>query len=105
MTYAHSKEIDVTLQICKSGVGIFVDVECTALVDYDVEDGEMDWQVTGFEFCDKNGRTTVKKNDGPLFNILMSGLDDRQITDILHDEFSYTHDSDSGFCTGARMMT
>ena len=105
MTYAHSKEIDVTLQICKSGVGIFVDVECTALVDYDVEDDEMDWQVTGFEFSDKSGRATVSKNDGPLFNILMSGLDDRQITDILNDEFSYTHDSDSGLCSGARMMT
>ena len=105
MTYAHSKEIDVTLQICKSGVGIFNDVECTALVDYDVEDGELDWQVTGFEFSDKHGRTTMNKNDGPLFNILMSGLDDRQITDILNDEFSYSYDSDSGFCTGARMMT
>lgn len=105
MTYAHSKEIEVTLQICKKGVGIFVDVECTALVDYDVEDGEMDWQITDFEFSDKNGRTTVNKNDGPLFYILMSGLDDRQITDILNDEFSYSYDSDSGFCTGARMMT
>ena len=64
----------------------------------------MDWQITGFEFCDKNGRTAVNKNDGPLFNILMSGLDDRQITDVLDDEFLFSYDDESGYRHSAQVI-
>jgi len=110
MTLWHSKEIPVTLQVSKNGIGIFVDVECVAQVDYDAVDGEIEWQVTGFEFheCEwRDGksiitaRTIVDKGDGPLFGILMSGLDDDQIEESVAEEFSFSRDDDSGYVNRA----
>lgn len=101
MTLWHSKEIDVTLQVSKNGVGIFVDVECTAHVAYDSVGGEIEWEVTGFEFGDKNGRTTIDKRDDVIFNLLMSSLNDDDIKESVAEEFSYSRDVESGYVNRA----
>ncbi len=110
MTLWHSKEIDVSLQISKQGVDIFPDVECIAHVDYDAVDGDIEWELTGFEFQRReweNGKsvvvasTMITKGDGLLFGLLKSALEDDQITESLAEEFSYSRDDDSGLVNRA----
>ncbi|MDP8997744.1 MAG: hypothetical protein M3O03_12215 [Pseudomonadota bacterium] len=113
MMLGYSKEIAVTLQVMKNGVGILVDVECVAHVDYGAPNGEMEWEVTGLEFQnyefangkrEVTGKTVIDKSDGPLFNILMSGLDEDQIAESVAEEFSFSRDDDSGYVNSARVL-
>jgi hypothetical protein len=106
MTLWHEKEIDVTLQSDVRGVSIFPDIECTVLVDYDSEDGEIEWKVTGFKFTNyRDDETTIIKegDDAVHWAILMSALDESVIEESVASEFSYKQDSDSGHCHSARV--
>lgn len=103
MTLWHSKEIEVCIQITKNGVTIYGDVECTALVDYDVIDGDLEWEVTGFQFGDRKGRVIIDKDDQFLFNQLKSGIDDSQIDEVFSEELSHSYDDDSGLCNRSRL--
>lgn len=101
MNNSHEIEIEVTLQIKHDGVSIHCDRECVAIVEYDDDDGDMNWNVTGFKFQEfaptKLEATITKADHLPWFNILLSGLDERQTTDVLNDKYSSSCDSESGF--------
>lgn len=94
------KEIDIVLQSNVRGVSIFGDIECKAIVEYGIYDGDVEWRITGFRFENyRDDETTVIKqgDDQVHWAILINAVDDKYIESIISEEFSHSHDAESGF--------
>lgn len=75
-------EIDVTSTVMKEGVPLF-ETECTAIIDWDTDLGELDWEIRELRFEEtiwKDGKpvgkkeTTIGRGD-VLFNVIRDGID------------------------------
>ena len=100
MTLWREKEIEMTLQSDVRGVSIFSDIECTALVEYDAIEGEIEWKVKSFKFTNcRTSETTIITEDQDCVHwaILKNAVDDDVILESLSGGYEFSIDADSGY--------
>jgi hypothetical protein len=104
MSYEYSKEIPLTVNVHVKGVNFITDCELIALVDYGTFEGEIEWKITGLR-THENPYVVIDSTDA-LFNLLRAEIDDEQIESAIGEQYTYSsRDTESGYWTGARLMT
>lgn len=100
MTLWREKEIEMTLQSDVRGVSIFSDIECTALVEYDAIEGEIEWKMNGFKFINyRTHQVTIITEDQDCVHwaILKNAIDDNVIWESLRGGYEFSIDAESGY--------
>jgi hypothetical protein len=104
MRFEYSKEIPLTVDVHAKGVKFIADCEIVALVDYGTFEGEIEWKITGLR-KHENPNVVIDSTDA-LFNLLRAEINDAQIESVIGEQYTYSsRDTESGYWTGARMMT
>jgi hypothetical protein len=65
--------IPITVTVYKDDVCLF-ETDCEARIDYEIDDGEAEWDISEFHFSDKGKYTKVARHM-PLFHILYDAVD------------------------------